>query len=233
MPRSDLSRRALLAAGGALAVAPVANALRANPAAAAAPMLGRDEPTHYRFKLGDFEVTMIADSDAFVDGPWPLIGGNTKQADVQQLMQANLLPPDRYRPGFTPLVINTGNKILIFDTGNGERGFVPRPAGGWLATQLAPAGIQPEQVDVVVLSHGHPDHIGGVLEKGQAALSQCALRDRGDRLRLLERRQAHRRSGETCGPLSRLRRALRREDDIPEARRQCRARHPRHRGIRS
>jgi beta-lactamase superfamily II metal-dependent hydrolase len=167
MPRSDLSRRALLAAGGALAVAPVANALRANPAAAAAPMLGRDEPTHYRFKLGDFEVTMIADSDACVDGPWPLIGGNTKQADVQQLMQANLLPPDRYRPGFTPMVINTGNKILIFDTGNGERGFVPRPAGGWLATQLAPAGIQPEQVDVVMLSHGHPDHIGGVLEKGK------------------------------------------------------------------
>jgi hypothetical protein len=145
MPRSDLSRRALLAAGGALAVAPVANALRANPAAAAAPMLGRDEPTHYRFKLGDFEVTMIADSDACVDGPWPLIGGNTKQADVQQLMQ----------------------EILIFDTGNGERGFVPRPAGGWLATQLAPAGIQPEQVDVVMLSHGHPDHIGGVLEKGK------------------------------------------------------------------
>ena len=88
MPRSDLSRRALLAAGGALAVAPVANALRANPAATAEPMLGCDEPTHYRFKLGDFEVTMVADSDACVDGPWPLIGGNTKQADVQQLMQA-------------------------------------------------------------------------------------------------------------------------------------------------
>lgn len=168
MTKLHLNRRHLMAAAGALAAAPVASVLRPRTAAAAVPLLGRDEPTHYRFKLGDFEVTMIADSDAFVDGPWPLIGGNTEQSEVQQLMKANLLPPNKYRPGFTPMVINTGKEVLIFDTGNGERGFVPRPAGGWLAQQLAPSGIEPEQVDVVVLSHGHPDHIGGVLDKGKS-----------------------------------------------------------------
>ncbi len=46
-------------------------------------------------------------------------------------------------------------------------GFVPRPDGGWLAAQLGPAGFSPEQIDVVVISHGHPDHIGGVMEKGR------------------------------------------------------------------
>ena len=163
----DASRRRLMVAAGALAATPIVCALQSRPAIAAAPMLGPAEPNLYRFKLGDFEVTMISDSDAFVDGPWPLIGGNVARAEVDQLMQANLLPPHKYRPGFTPMVINTGKQVLIFDTGNGERGFVPRPAGGWLAAQLAPAGFAPEQIDIVVLSHGHPDHIGGVMEQGK------------------------------------------------------------------
>lgn len=167
MPNHAVSRRRLMIGAGALATMPIAATLQSLPASAAAPMLGPAEPNLYRFKLGDFEVTMIADSDAFVDGPWPLIGGNVERAEVDQLMQANLLPPHKYRPGFTPMVINTGKEVLIFDTGNGERGFVPRPAGGWLAAQLAPAGFAPEQIDIVVLSHGHPDHIGGVMEKGK------------------------------------------------------------------
>ena len=101
------------------------------------------------------------------DGPWPLIGGNAQQTDVDQLMRDNLLPPNKYRPGFTPMVVNTGKALILFDTGNGERGFVSRPQGGWLAAQLAPAGLRPDQIDMVVLSHGHPDHIGGLFEGGK------------------------------------------------------------------
>jgi glyoxylase-like metal-dependent hydrolase (beta-lactamase superfamily II) len=82
-------------------------------------------------------------------------------------MRDNLLPTNKYRPGFTPMVVNTGQELILFDTGNGESGFVPRPQGGWLAAQLAPAGFKAEQIDVVVLSHGHPDHIGGVMENGE------------------------------------------------------------------
>lgn len=163
----DLNRRRLVAGAGALAAAPLIAMTSSHPAAAAAPMLGSSQPTVYRFKLGGFEVTMISDSAAFIDGPWPIIGGNAEQAEVDQLMRDNLLPANKYRPGFSPMVINTGKDLIVFDTGNGERGFVPRPAGGWLAAQLAPAGFKPEDVDIVVLSHGHPDHIGGVLEGGK------------------------------------------------------------------
>lgn len=169
MPRTnvDLTRRHLMASAAALAATPILGASLAGPALAAAPMLGASRPTHYRFKLGDFEVTMISDSDAFIDGPWPLIGKNGSQAEVDQLMRDNLLPTNKYQPGFTPMVINTGKEIVLFDTGNGSRGFVPRPAGGWLAAQLAPAGIKPDNIDVVVISHGHPDHVGGLYEDGK------------------------------------------------------------------
>ncbi len=167
MSEMSMTRRDVLGAGAALAAAPLAATALSRPAQAAAPMLGTALPKHYRFKLGTFEITMISDSEVFIDGPWPLIGKNAGQKDVDQLMRDNLLPTNKYRPGFTPMLVNTGKELVLFDTGNGARGFVARPDGGWLAAQLAPSGFKPEDIDVVVLTHGHPDHIGGLIEDGK------------------------------------------------------------------
>jgi hypothetical protein len=92
---SRFSRRHILAAGAALSAAPMVLGSRSRSAHAAAPMLGPSQPTHYRFRLGAFEVTMILDADAFIDGPWPLIGKNAPQAEVDQLMRDNLLPTNK------------------------------------------------------------------------------------------------------------------------------------------
>lgn len=161
------SRRTLLASAGALALAPLAGAALSGPARAAAPKLGPAQPRHARYKIGAFEMTVVADSEVFIDGPYPIIGANDEESAVRALMRENLLPEAKYQPGFTPTVVNTGREVVLFDTGNGQNGFVPRPAGGWLAAGLAPAGIRPEEVDVVVLSHGHPDHVGGLIEDGK------------------------------------------------------------------
>jgi glyoxylase-like metal-dependent hydrolase (beta-lactamase superfamily II) len=121
----------------------------------------------YRFALGDFEVTTISDGGAMIDGPWPIVGEDRPPAEVELLMRENLLPEKKFRPGFTPTLVNTGKELILFDAGNGASGFIPRPAGGRLAAQLRPAGYAPEQIDVVVLTHGHPDHIGGLMEDGK------------------------------------------------------------------
>lgn len=160
-------RRQLLAGAAGLAAMPLAQALMPGPALAAGPILGPSKSSWARFKLGGFELTMIADSDAFIDGPFPIIGANASQAEVEQLMRDNLLPPATYQPGFTPMIVNTGKELVIFDTGNGANGFVKRPDGGWLAAGLKSAGFTPEQIDVVVLSHGHLDHVAGVMEGGK------------------------------------------------------------------
>ena len=162
-----MNRRRMLASAAALAAAPMMTTQFSSPVSAAAPKLGASQPTHYRFMLGAFEITMILDADVFIDGPYPLIGANGTEADVRKLMRDSLLPETKYQPGFTPMVVNTGEQLILFDTGNGAEGFVPRPHGGWLVDQLAPAGFSPEQFDLVVLSHGHPDHIGGLLEGGK------------------------------------------------------------------
>jgi len=162
-----LSRRNMLVSTAAVLASPLAMGLTATATHAAAGKLGPWQPKHWRYKIGSFEMTIIADSETFIDGPYPIIGGNATEDEVRRLMRDNLLPETKYQPGFSPAVVNTGRELVLFDTGNGENGFVPRPAGGWLARELAPAGIKPEDIDIVVLSHGHPDHVGGLMEGGK------------------------------------------------------------------
>ncbi|MFT3732645.1 MAG: MBL fold metallo-hydrolase [Hyphomicrobium sp.] len=162
-----MNRRALMAAGAGLAAMPVMGVATALSANASAAMLGNWQPKFYRFKFGDFEITTISDSEAFIDGPFPIIGENASEADVETLMRDNLLPEKRYQPGFSPTIVNTGKEIILFDTGNGANGFIARPNGGWLAAQLHPAGFKPDDIDIVVFSHGHPDHVGGTIENAQ------------------------------------------------------------------
>ena len=134
------------------------------PASAHGALLGAEPATHHRIRLGDVEVTTIPDAAVMIDGPWPIVGQDRDKADVEALMRENRLQPNRFKPGFTPIVVNTGREVVLFDTGNGAVGFVPRPAGGRLAALLRPAGFAPEDIDVVVLTHCHTDHIGGLME---------------------------------------------------------------------
>ena len=64
-------------------------------------------------------------------------------------MRANLLPEKKIPAGIFLTIVNTGKELVLIDTGNGSNGFVPRPNGGWLATQLGPAGFKPEDIDIV------------------------------------------------------------------------------------
>jgi glyoxylase-like metal-dependent hydrolase (beta-lactamase superfamily II) len=166
-PRAAITRRRLLSTTVTALAAPAIIGGLAMQGRAAAPPLGPSAPTHYRFRLGDFEVTTILDARAMIDGPWPIVGEDRPKAEVEQLMRDNLLPETRFQPGFTPTLVNTGRELILFDTGNGADGFVPRPHGGWLARTLRTAGYVPEQVDLVVLTHGHADHVGGLMEEGR------------------------------------------------------------------
>jgi glyoxylase-like metal-dependent hydrolase (beta-lactamase superfamily II) len=137
-----------------------------------APMLGFLEPNVYRFKLGSFEVATIRDSKAVRDGLHPNYGGNASAEEVQALARANNIDIQRFEHNNIPTVVNTGRELVLFDTGNGAlpkeyEQLKARMPPGNTAARLAELGYRPEDVDIVVLTHGHPDHIGGLVEGGQ------------------------------------------------------------------
>ena len=163
---SSLSRRSALIGALGAGAALAATGLPGRPALAAAPMLGLAKPTVYRFKLGGYEVTTILDGAIQLDGPHPIFGADQKAEDVQKLAVENFLPPSRMAISFSPVLVNTGRELILFDAGNGA---ARRPNAGALRATLAEAGYSPEQIDVVVLTHFHPDHIGGLMEDGKPA----------------------------------------------------------------
>jgi glyoxylase-like metal-dependent hydrolase (beta-lactamase superfamily II) len=138
---------------------------------AAAPKQGLSRPSIYRFEVGEFEVTSILDGAIQLDGPHPIFGQNTTQDDVAALAVANFLPPTRMEIPFTVTVVNTGAEVILFDSGNGA---ARRPNAGLMRERLAGAGIAPEQVDIITLTHFHPDHIGGLMEDGSPAFPNAS-----------------------------------------------------------
>ncbi|MFN3577007.1 MAG: MBL fold metallo-hydrolase [Tabrizicola sp.] len=145
-----LSRRQALFAGAAL---PLAAALP-RPAAAQEKMQGSGFAPWNRFKLGAFEVTTLLAGTRSGDKPQETFGTNASPEEFAALSAANFIPADRTQNFFTPTVVNTGAEIVLFDTG--------LSAEGTLAA-MAAAGLSPDMVDVVVLTHMHGDHIGGVM----------------------------------------------------------------------
>jgi glyoxylase-like metal-dependent hydrolase (beta-lactamase superfamily II) len=157
-----LSRRALLA-GTAAAAATATVGLPSTPARAAAPMAGKQAPGFYRYKVGNYEITAI------YDGVWmpdiaPGLFRNFSVADAQKTLADQFQRTDKMVVPFTPLVVNTGSKLVLLDTGTNGR-FVPTASS--FMDNLMAAGFDPKQVDTIVISHFHGDHINGIRTKDE------------------------------------------------------------------
>ena len=152
-------RNAMLAtaAGVVAAAAPVAM----NPAQAKADLTGVSIPVHARYKLGEFEVTtLLAGQRTFPGDPQGTFAMNVDKAEFEKVTKEHFLPTDTAKFYFTPTVVNTGKELVLFDAGLG--GDKP----GILAA-LQSAGYSTDQIDVVVITHMHPDHIGGLMMGGK------------------------------------------------------------------
>ena len=164
MSSIDLTRRGIFGLAAGAAAVPLLGSAVFNAAEAAAPMLGPSRPTVYRFPLGKFEVTTVFDGAVQFGGPHPIFGQNMPAEEVAAYAEANFLSGTKQEIGFTPVIVNTGSELVLFDTGNGE---ARRPARGNLVASIEAAGYTADQIDIVVITHMHPDHIGGMMEGGK------------------------------------------------------------------
>lgn len=155
---TELSRRHALIGAAAAGAVTLAGSQHASPARASAPPAGKQAPAFYRTKVGDFEVTQIADGAR----TFPMPDGFVRNIPKEQALaaaEAAYMPKGMVTVPFNPVVINTGSKLVLIDAGFGSGAG---PTVGLLTAHMQAAGIDPKSIDIVVLSHLHPDHINGI-----------------------------------------------------------------------
>ena len=120
----------------------------------------------YSYKVGDIEVIAVADGARTA----PVADGfvlNAPLDAVKASFNADGMPKDQFTTIFTPTVIRTGGKTVLVDTGMGA-GAAQQPGAtfGFLMQNLQAIGIGAGDVDTVIISHFHGDHVNGLLAPG-------------------------------------------------------------------
>jgi glyoxylase-like metal-dependent hydrolase (beta-lactamase superfamily II) len=113
----------------------------------------------YRFKVGSFKVATISDGLLKLP-PLPIYAPSADPKEVEQAMLERFWSPNELALYFNAIFIDTGKQKVLIDTGAG----VELGTGLAKLTQnLRSVGIQPQEIDTVIITHAHPDHIGGIV----------------------------------------------------------------------
>jgi glyoxylase-like metal-dependent hydrolase (beta-lactamase superfamily II) len=156
---AELSRRTMLTGAAATALVPV---IATAPAGATAPPVGKQAAGFYRYKVGAFECTSINDGARTFPLPdWYV--RNVPKAEAAAAAEAAYMPKGMITVPFNPQLINTGSKLVLIDCGLGSALFeASKGAFGRTLANLTAAGVDPASIDVVMMSHLHPDHTNGI-----------------------------------------------------------------------
>ena len=112
----------------------------------------------YRFKLGDLECISI--SDGSHDYTLEAFFGKAPKEQIEAALSGEGLPTDHITTPYTYLVVDTAEHRVLVDMGAGHLSQTT----GHMVANLRAAGIDAASIDVVVITHAHPDHIGGTLD---------------------------------------------------------------------
>lgn len=136
---------------------------------AGAPISGQDAPRFQRLMIGDFEVIAISDGQSAINTT-KLLNGNKER--IERALERNFLAED-VSTSHNSFLINTGSKLILIDAGAGS---LLGPNFGKLSANLNAAGYRPEQIDDVLLTHMHTDHIGGLMSDGERTFPNATVR---------------------------------------------------------
>lgn len=155
-----LNRRSALGLGLAAPFAaslPLSGAARA--ALGAAPAQGAG---FYRFRVGDFRCAVVSDG-AFVNGGpvGATFATNAAPDAVDAVLAERFLPASGARLHFNAVYVDTGRDKVLIDAGSGASFG---PTAGLLPANLRAAGVEPGEIDTLIISHAHPDHLFGILD---------------------------------------------------------------------
>lgn len=116
-------------------------------------IIANDSSDTYEFKVGNLKCTCLKDAD--VDYPLENFFKNVPKEKVEEVLKQKGWPTERIFTPLTHLVVDTGSHRILLDTGIGRN----------LVNVMKKAGIEPESINTVLITHAHPDHIGGVVNE--------------------------------------------------------------------
>lgn len=159
---TDLTRRHLLAGAAAAGAATALTSFGTPAARAAVPPTGAQAPGFYRYKVGTYECTSINDGARSFPMPDKFVT-NIPKEEALAAAEAAYMPKGMVTVPFNPQLINTGSKLILIDCGNGVAALEgSKGAAGRTLQNLAAAGVDPKNIDIVLMSHLHPDHTNGI-----------------------------------------------------------------------
>jgi glyoxylase-like metal-dependent hydrolase (beta-lactamase superfamily II) len=156
-----LSRRHALLGASAIAGSAAMQGLDIPPARAKAPLSNQQTPYFYRFNHGKMQVTVVSDGPLPLGDPSGAFLGTTKE-DIGKMLSDNFLNPTNAVLEQNAVVVNTGDRLVLIDTGMGSSTMFG-PTTGKLLKSLAAAGIDPKDIDAVVATHAHCDRVWGIM----------------------------------------------------------------------
>jgi len=164
-PACFVDRRRLLIGSAASIVLGQAPA-RAQQATAAPVNAGT-----YGFQIGEIRATVV--SDGTISGNPRIYASTASQEDLQRALTEAFLPIDSFSLNLNALLLDIGGRKVLVEAGAAQT-FGPQ--GGRLFANLASIGVRPNDIDVVVVSHTHPDHVGNLKrEDGSAAFPKATV----------------------------------------------------------
>jgi glyoxylase-like metal-dependent hydrolase (beta-lactamase superfamily II) len=111
----------------------------------------------YRFNLGKFDCICI--NDGGFNYPPAQFFKNVEKEQLDPVLLKHNLPTDNIYTPYTHLIVDTGKNKVLVDMGAGNK----LPGNGDLPKKMKLTGIDPTDIDSVLITHAHPDHIGGTL----------------------------------------------------------------------
>jgi glyoxylase-like metal-dependent hydrolase (beta-lactamase superfamily II) len=139
--------------------APPAAAVPVEAPAADSAAVTKEATVHY-LKIGELPAMALRDGTIELPNDNQVFGVGLKPEDVAAVLSANGLPTDTLKLSVQPLLVKSGDRTLLFDTGAGGNFG---PGSGHLGHSLADAGVDPASVTDIFISHSHGDHVGGLV----------------------------------------------------------------------
>lgn len=158
MSAFTLNRRAIMlsaVAGVSSAVVPAIGAPDSAMAEATPSFTGNSGC--YRFRVGDIQATVL--SDGVIGGPPRVYASDAPEAELEAVLRNAFLPTDHMALNLNTLLIETGGRRILIEAGAGK---TMGPNGGRIFENLAAIGLGPADIDAIVISHTHPDHVGNL-----------------------------------------------------------------------